>query len=311
MKKLIKYLLYSISFLILALFIIGAVNTNSFKEGSLDFTPSWQGKFITIEGEKIRYIQKGTGKNVFLIHGTPGSIEDWQPIIDSLSLTYKVTAFDRPGNGFSTANNYDYSLEFNARMANKLIKELKLDSVVVVGHSYGGSIAAYMATAKSDNIKSYIIVASPLYQFNPDALYKAVTAPIIGKGLTVLISKTIVSQKIEEGLSDSFGGNKEILTAEFLNIRKQLWSQPKVLYSTSKERMNYSKDLNEISPQYKLIDIKVSILVGDKDHPHIIEDCKRLQKDIPNADFYFLEDTAHFIQFEKTYYLLEIIKNHL
>ena len=181
----------------------------------------------------------------------------------------------------------------------------------MVGHSYGGSIAANMATTKNDNVKSYIIVASPLYQFKPDVLYKSVTTPIIGKGLTVLISKTVATQKIEEGLLDSFGGNKDILTTEFLNIRKQLWSQPKVLYSTSKERMNYFDGLNDVSSKYKTIDKKISVLVGSKDHPFIIEDYNNLQNDIPKGDFHFLDDTAHFIQFERTSTLLDIIKSHI
>ncbi len=238
MKKLFKYLLYLIVLITIALFIVGKTNTSNFKEGNLKHTASWQGQFIDIGKERIRYIQKGEGQDVLLIHGTPGSIEDWQPIIDSLSTTYRVTAFDRPGHGFSTANTYDYTIKDNVNMVNGLINALGLDSVVVVGHSYGGSIATRMATTKNDNIKSYIIVASPLYQFEPEILYKISTLPIIGKGITVLISKTAAPQKIEEGLLNAFGGNKEILTDTFLNTRKQLWSQSKVLYSTSKERIS-------------------------------------------------------------------------
>ena len=232
-------------------------------------------------------------------------------MIDSLSKNYKITAFDRPGNGFSTANNYNYTIEENVNIANQLIDKLSLDSVLVIGHSYGGSIAAHMATKKNDKVKSYVIVASPLYQFKPEMLYKLNTLPAIGKGITVLISKTAAAQKIEEGLLNALAGNRKILTDKFLSIRKQLWSQSKVLYTTSKERMNYANNLKETSGNYKNIDQKISVLYGKNDNILIQEDCEQLHKDITNSEILILENTAHFVQFEKTSELLKISKKHL
>ncbi len=310
MKKLFKYLIYFIILIALALFIAGQANKTSIQKGSLEHTDNWQGQFMDIDGEKIRYIQKGVGSDILLIHGTPGSIEDWQPIIDSLSSTYRVTAFDRLGNGFSTANNYDYTIKENVAFVNKLMNKLQLDRVVIVGHSYGGSIAAHMATAKNNKVKSYIIVASPLYQLHPEGLFKAGGIPLLGKGIGVLISKTVAAQKIEEGLFLRFEGNTEILTANFLSIRKQIWSQPKVLYSTSKEHVNYDSDLKEVSDNYSEINSKISILYGTNDHPDIIKDSEKFHKSIPHSELLVLKNTAHFIQFEKTNALLKIIKSH-
>ena len=311
MKKLFKYLVYFILLIVLAFFITGKVSNTNIQKGSLEYTKDWQGKFIDIDGEKIRYLQQGKGQDILLIHGMPGSIEDWQPIIDSLSKNNRVTVFDRPGHGFSTANNYNYTLKANADIANQLIQQLDLNHVIVVGHSYGGSIVANLATIGNDKIKSFIIVASPLYQFYPETLFKIATAPVIGKGFTTFIATTSASEKIEEGLLHAFAGNRKILTSNFLNIRKQLWSQPKVFYAIAKEQVNYAKDLNEISSKYKNIKKKVDILIGNKDRETTIEDCKRLKNDIPNAEILVLENTAHYIQFEKTNALLGIINKHI
>ncbi len=311
MKKLFKTLFYFFILLILALVIIGKTQTKSFELGSLSLTQDWKGKFIDIHGEKIRYLQQGKGQDILLIHGTPGSIEDWQPIIDSLSTAHRVTVFDRPGHGFSTATDYHYTIAENAELANQLIDTLELDSVIVVGHSYGGSVAAHMATTKNNKIQSYIIVASPLYQFTPEKLYKMSTLPLIGKGITFVISNTLASQKIEEGLTNAFGGNTDILTGSFLKTRKQLWSQPKVLYATSKERIHYDKNLKAVSENYKDIHKKVSILYGTKDHASIQQDCAKLHEDIPNSELIVLKNTAHYIQFERTTDLLTVIKSHL
>jgi len=311
MKRVVKFLIYFLILIVIAFFIIGLFSNNQIKKGSLTFTTKWQGEFIDIDGEKIRYLQQGKGPDILLIHGMPGSIEDWQPIIDSLSTNHRITAFDRPANGFSTANNYDYTLKANAILANKLIDTLQLDSVIVVGHSYGGSIAATMATTKNDHIKSFVIVASVLYQFYPETLFKITSAPVVGKGITTLIAKTAAAKKIEEGLLHAFAGNRAILTDGFLATRTQLWSQPKVFYSVSNEQVNYAQNLSEISSAYKNINKKVSILIGDKDRAITIEDCKRLKSEVINAELLMLENTAHYIQFESTDELLKIIKKHV
>ena len=311
MKKLFKYIFYFIVLLLLALIIVGNTNTKNFKEGELAFSSLWQGKFIDISGEKIRYIQKGKGRDILLIHGTPGSIEDWQSIIDSLATKYRVTAYDRTGHGFSTATNYTYTIKENVAIANQLINKLALDSILVVGHSYGGSIAANMAATTNDKVESYIIIASPLYQFEPDFLFKLNAIPLLGKGITTLISKTIAPQKIEEGLVNAFGGNKTIITDTFLNIRKQLWSQAKVLQATSKERINYDSNLKEVSNLYKKITKKVTILYGTNDDLHIQEDCIALHKDIPTSELIVIKNVAHYVQFEKPNTVINTINAHI
>ena len=311
MKKIGKYIFYFIVVLLLVLFITGKVSSESYKEGSLAFSKTWQGQFMDINGEKVRYIQQGTGKDILLIHGTPGSIEDWQPLLDTLSKNYRVTAFDRLGHGFSTARNYNYTIKENVELTNQIIDKLSLDHILIVGHSYGGSIAAHIATTHHPKIDSYIIIASPLYQFKPDMLFKLNTIPFIGKGITTLISNTVASQKIEEGLLDAFGGNAAILQDDFLNVRKQLWSQSKVLQATSNERINFNENVKEVSSKYKNITNKVSIFSGTNDNKLIQEDGIRIQKDIPNATIFIQENVAHYIQFERTDKVLEAIYNHL
>ena len=311
MKKFGKYVIYLIALILLALFVTGKISSESFKEGNLTFSKAWQGQFIAINGEKVRYIQQGEGKDILLIHGTPGSIEDWQPLIDTLSKKYRVTAFDRLGHGFSTARNYHYTIQENVALVNHLIEKLALDSVLVVGHSYGGSIAACMATNPNPAVRSYILIASPLYYMKPEMLFTLNTIPFIGKGITTLLSKTVASQKIEEGLLDAYGGNSEIIGDDFLSIRKQLWSQPKVLQATSRERTNFNKDVKKITSQYKNINKKVSIFYGTNDHLLIQQDGKKISQNIPNATLLVQKNAAHYIQFERENEVLQAIHNHM
>lgn len=142
--------------------------------GNLSLNENQQNQFLKIDNERIRFSQKGKGKDVLLIHGTPGSIEDWNEIVDSLSKNYRITTFDRLGHGFSSLNKYTYHIEDNAVLVEKLIKQLNLESPLIVGHSYGGSIVAFMAVNSKLKNLEYVIIDSPLYKYKPSKTYQLV-----------------------------------------------------------------------------------------------------------------------------------------
>ncbi len=95
MKKIVKILLYLFAAIILILSIAGITSRDMTK-----IPEDFEGKFIEISGIKIRYNQIGKGQDILFIHGVPGSIEDWEPVISSLSSNYRVTVYDRPGHGY-------------------------------------------------------------------------------------------------------------------------------------------------------------------------------------------------------------------
>lgn len=279
--------------------------------GNKDITEVRQGKFITIENQQVRYLQKGSGKDFLLIHGTPGCIEDWQIIIDSLSKKYRVTAIDRLGNGYSSSNDYQYTLQENAALVHKLIDTLDLKNTVIIGHSFGGSTTAQLAVENNPKIDSYIMVSPPLYKIHPATIYKIASIPILGKGFAYLMHKTKAADMIRERIKNELQNTPELLTPEFIEYRSDLWSQPKVLYTTSKERTNYNEGLNKISENYNLITKPISIIVGDLDSKDILDGCNKFKQIRPETNLVILKNTKHFLQIERNKQLLREIEKHL
>ena len=70
-----------------------------------------KGRYVEVKGNRIRYSQTGAGQDILLIHGCPGSLEDWEPVAESLSRKYRVTAYDRPGHGYSDATGDLYTYD--------------------------------------------------------------------------------------------------------------------------------------------------------------------------------------------------------
>jgi hypothetical protein len=56
------------------------------------------GRFITVDGVRLHYLERGTGTPLILLHGNGSMIEDFQSsgLIDLAAKKYRVIAFDRP-----------------------------------------------------------------------------------------------------------------------------------------------------------------------------------------------------------------------
>src|ERR1043166_4964239 len=61
--------------------------------------PEAESKFVEVEGHRIHFVVKGSGRPVVLIHGNPGSCQDWTTLYAPLTSRFCAFAFDRPGHG--------------------------------------------------------------------------------------------------------------------------------------------------------------------------------------------------------------------
>lgn len=305
-NKIIKYCLLTIGIFLLIITLLGYTNL-----GNLSENENQENCFLKIGKEKIRISQKGSGKDILLIHGTPGSIEDWNEIMDSLSKNYRVTAFDRLGHGFSSLNEYNYNLEDNAIFIENLIERLDLKSPLVVGHSYGGSIAAFMAVNSKLNSIEYIIIDSPLYNYKSSKLYKLISTPVFGRGISLISSFTISENHIEDGVSSLFKSLKEERIEKLVKERQIIWSQPKVIYSKAKESVNYQNDLNSICKKYKNIKSQITLITGRDSIATFRNDAEKFNRVVSNSSLIILDNTGHYIQLEKTQDVIKIIKTKM
>lgn len=120
------------------------------------YLPDWQATMVF-----NRTLGEGNRLILFL-HGLGGSSADFREIMRSPLLSgYNVVAPDLLGFGSSDRpKGFDYSLEHHAECIVELMDELGHDSVALVGHSMGGSIATRVASLRADRVAA-LIVAEP------------------------------------------------------------------------------------------------------------------------------------------------------
>jgi pimeloyl-ACP methyl ester carboxylesterase len=117
-----------------------------------------------IGDREIRYVESGTDTGVlfFFIHGAPGSLDDFlEYVIDpQLQTAGRLVSFDRPGYGYSRFGDAEPSMGEHARVAMELLSRVRgEDRVIVVSHSYGGTVALRMAVDYPGAIERYVLLA--------------------------------------------------------------------------------------------------------------------------------------------------------
>ena len=106
-------------------------------------------EFVDVAGYRMAYRQWGDAtarRALVLIHGITSSSLSWVRVAPRLSATWRVIAVDLKGHGDSDRPAEGYRIEDQAAEVAGLVRELELQDVSVIGHSWGGRIALYLAT---------------------------------------------------------------------------------------------------------------------------------------------------------------------
>ena len=104
-------------------------------------------KFIEIDGLRIRYVERGEGPVVVLIHGgSLGSSADVfeRNLVPLAVAGFRAIAFDQPGFGLSDVPS-DLSAGYRRDFVPKVLDALGIEKAALIGHSQAGNPAVNLA----------------------------------------------------------------------------------------------------------------------------------------------------------------------
>ena len=114
-------------------------------------------------GVKIHYASLGKGPLVVMIHGFPDYWYTWRHQMEALAGDYQCVAIDQRGYNLSDkpkgVENYDMKLLVGDVIA--VIKHLKQEKAIVVGHDWGGMVAWQTALNAPQFVERLIILNLP------------------------------------------------------------------------------------------------------------------------------------------------------
>lgn len=268
--------------------------------------------YITVGKEnssniKIHYEDHGKGSPIVLIHGFPFSKAAWEKQeAELLKANHRVISYDRRGFGQSSQPSIGYNYDTFADDLHKLITELDLKDVTLVGHSMGtGEIARYLGTFGSKRISRAIFI-SPI-------------APFL---LKTKDNSTGVDASVFEGIKSAIVADRPEYMAQFI---KQFYKNEKGFgkyVSTEKANADFnlgisasaigtlacvSAWLTDFRSDLPKIDIPCLVIQGDADAILPFESTGLLLAKALKARLVKIEDGSHGIPWTHP----EIINNEI
>jgi pimeloyl-ACP methyl ester carboxylesterase len=98
------------------------------------------------DGTTISYDAAGNGPAVVFLHGLTSSRRSWGPVTDLLTEDFTCVRIDLRGHGDSSPAP-DYAMPSIIGDVHAVVEAMGFDAPAIVGHSFGGSVAAVYAAA--------------------------------------------------------------------------------------------------------------------------------------------------------------------
>jgi len=226
------------------------------------------------------------GNPIVFIHGVGLTKEMWEPQINFFK-EYNTLTYDLLGHGKTPLKKSKISFEDFSKQLIKLINELNLQKIHLVGFSLGALIARHFASEYSDKLSSLILLSS-IYKRNED-------------------QKRIVKNRFEVAKmnrpASKHAALRRWLSEDFTKKNPEIY---KKIYSVleKNKRLDFLKSYDifvnyvDDDKMLKKINVNTLIVTGENDAGSTPEMSKNLSKMIQKSKFVEIKGAKHLCSIE-------------
>jgi len=268
------------------------------------------GQFISIEGLRLHFVSRGTGRPVVFIHGNPGSHHDFSTtVLGDLAESYRTVAFDRPGHGQSEgADGATLTVEAQARLLGNALEQLSIERPIIVGHSWGGAVALAMALERQQDLAGLVLLAPAAYPGDGAQWWTVLPqVPLLGRFFLRTLTPLIGRRIVKDSLKDAY--HPHPIQEDYLRAAESLWTRPSQIIACAGDDRSLDDSLTLLSERYSEIRLPVVIVTGDSDRLVPAEKhADRLHRSISDSKLFRLADTGHQIPHTRPESVIKAIK---
>lgn len=280
-----------------ALAILALVNRRLARNAENDNPPP--GQFLEVNGVRLHYVERGSGPPLVLLHGNGSMIQDFETsgLIDLAARNYRVIVFDRPGFGHSDRpRNVVWTPAAQAELINSALERLGVSHAIVLGHSWGASVAVALALTCPNLVQGLVLASGYYYPtLCPDVVaVSAPAVPLVGDILGHTISP-IVSRVMWPLLMAKIFGPQS-MPKKFEGFPKDMALRPSQIRASAAESALMIPDAFHYRDKYANLKMPLVIVAGDEDRLVDIDaQSARLHRDVPQSRFHRVPGTGHMI----------------
>ena len=239
-------------------------------------------------------------------------IQDFESsgLIDLVAKDYRVIVFDRPGFGHSDRpRNVMWTPDAQAELIKLALAQLGISNAIVLGHSWGASVAAAMALKYPGLVRGLVLASGYYYPtLRPDVVALAAPSlPLVGDILSHTLSP-LLSRAIWPLMMAKIFGPRSV-PKKFEAFPKEMALRPSQIRASAAESALMIPDAFILRNQYADLKMPVVIIAGEQDKLIDIDtQSARLHSDVTQSKFHRVAANGHMIQQTATDQVMSAIK---
>lgn len=240
---------------------------------------------------------------VLLLHGQPGSAEDWQRVRLAIAGSARTIAIDRPGwNGRGAARD----LAGNAESALAALDAEGARRAVIVGHSLGGAVAAWLAAEHPERVAALVLAAPSANRASLNRLDLLLAAPLTGPLLAAAsLSAAGIALEISalrDRISSRLG-----LEGRYLQETGNTLLRPNTWRTFTSEQRMLIRELPALERRLVSINAPTTVVTGSADRIVTPASARQLAAQIRDATLVELPGATHLLPQQRPEQLAEIV----
>jgi pimeloyl-ACP methyl ester carboxylesterase len=273
------------------------LNRHLAKKAEQDNPPA--GQFLDVDGVQLHYVERGSGEPLVLLHGNGSMIQDFESsgLVDVAAKNFRVIIFDRPGFGHSDRpRNVIWTPDAQAQLIKRALERLGVSQAIVLGHSWGASVAVALALNFPDIVRGLVLASGYYYPTaRPDVMALSTPAvPVVGDVLAHTLSPIISRLMWPLMMTKIFGPRPA--PAKFEQFPKEMALRPSQIRASAAESALMIPDAFHFKDKYANLKMPVVIIAGEDDRLiDIDKQSARLHSDVAQSAFHRVPKTGHMI----------------
>jgi len=273
------------------------LNRRLAKKAEQDNPPA--GQFLEVEGVRLHYVERGSGEPLVLLHGNGSMIQDFESsgLVDLAAKNFRVIIIDRPGFGHSSRpRNVIWTPDAQAQLIRRALERLGVSRAIVLGHSWGSSVAVALALRFPDAVRGLVLASGYYYPtLRPDVVALSTPAiPVVGDVLGHTLSPLVSRLMWPLMLAKIFGPRSA--PAKFERFPKEMALRPSQIRASAAESALMVPDAFQFKDKYAELKMPVVIIAGEDDRLiDIDKQSARLHAYVSQSAFHRIPQNGHMI----------------
>ena len=273
------------------------LNRHLAKKAERDNPPA--GQFLDVDGVRLHYLERGSGEPLILLHGNGSMVQDFESsgLVDLAAKDYRVIIIDRPGFGHSSRpRNVVWTPDAQARLVRRALDQLGISQAIVLGHSWGASVAIALALAFPGFVRGLVLASGYYYPtLRPDVVALSAPAiPLVGDVMGHTLSP-VISRLIWPLMMAKIFGPKPA-PEKFVQFPKEMALRPSQIRASAAESALMIPDAFHFQDKYAEMKMPVVIIAGENDRLiDIDKQSARLHCDVTQSAFHRVAGNGHMI----------------